>query len=157
MRGKTKAPGYHLHPVLVGVPVAFYTLTFLFMCIYATSGNSAWHTASYFSNIAAVATALLAALPGFVEWLNIPSGKKIKAAGVQQLMCSVTALILLCINLYIQNEVIQSELPSAQPGLILSGTSVMLIMIAGILGLRGQQGTNNSISFAAEERQVENL
>jgi uncharacterized membrane protein len=152
MSSKTKLPGHTLHPMLIGFPILFYISTFASLCIYFFTGTRTWFTISYFANIAAVATAILAALPGFIDWLNIPSVKKTKFAGLQQIGLNSIAMILLCINLYIQNETIYNDTPPAQPGITLTAIATVLILTAAFSSHR-LHVFNSSFRFQNQKQQ----
>jgi uncharacterized membrane protein len=153
MISKTKLPSHSLHPVLTGFPALFYTGTFACLCAYYFTGNRTWFTISYFSNITAIATAILAALPGFIDWLNIPSVKKTRFAGAQQIALNAIALVLVSINLYIQNDSIYFEKPDAQPGITLSGVACFFLITAMIFSKRIHH-VSHSINFNEQKQHL---
>jgi uncharacterized membrane protein len=120
--------------MLVAFPVAFYTAAMVCFIVYSRNAEPFWFKVALAANIAGVAMAVLAALPGFIDWLNIPSGIQAKRTGIIHLAFNVTALLLFAVNafmLYDQWNATSPELGLAVPLTIVGFTSTI---IAGFMG-----------------------
>jgi len=68
------------------------------ICFLAT-GNPRWGTISFFTIVAGVIGALVAALPGFIDWLAIPKGTRAKTVGLYHMVLNLTAVGLFAVSL----------------------------------------------------------
>lgn len=69
MYSKAKISGHPIHPMLVAFPITFYVLTVVSFGVYQFfSADAFWYQMGFFANMAAVVTALVAAVPGFIDW-----------------------------------------------------------------------------------------
>jgi uncharacterized membrane protein len=132
---KVKIAGHPLHPMLVAFPVAFYVGALLGFVAYTATENPFWFQVGYVSNAAGVVGALLAAVPGFIDWATgIPRGTRAKRDGVVHMVLNVTALLLFAINLLVSRSGWASEVPDAGPALGLSLLGVLCTVGAGWFG-----------------------
>jgi nitrite reductase/ring-hydroxylating ferredoxin subunit/uncharacterized membrane protein len=80
MRSKAHFNGHPIHPALVHFPMAFLIGAFGFDLAGTVIGNPTWWTTGYYLTIIGVVTALLAAVPGFIDYfITVPpesSGKR---------------------------------------------------------------------------------
>lgn len=102
MYSKAKIGGHPIHPKLVAFPITFYFLTFAGFIIYQLRPDIFWFKLAYFSNYAAIGTALLAAVPGFIDWaFGIPKGTAAKKHGLIHMSLNLTTLGIYAINGYL--------------------------------------------------------
>ena len=78
MYSKIKIAGHPVHPMLVSFPVAFYAASLVCYIVYIPMADVFWFKVAYLANAAGVVIAAVAAIPGFIDWLFIPSGSKPK-------------------------------------------------------------------------------
>lgn len=80
MKSKAHLKGHPLHPILVSFPIAFFTGTLLFDVAGLMFKRDDFHTTAMYLEIAGVGFALLAAVPGIIDYIFIvpprSSGKK---------------------------------------------------------------------------------
>jgi uncharacterized membrane protein/nitrite reductase/ring-hydroxylating ferredoxin subunit len=99
MKSRAQFKGHPLHPMLVAFPIAF-----LFGCLVADAvgrlfGRPRLFTVGAYASIAAVATGLLAGVPGFIDYLSVvPPGSSGKKRATQHMVVNVTALALVAIG-----------------------------------------------------------
>ena len=75
MLSKVRVFGHPLHAMLIAFPVASYVGTFAAVIAYALTDDPFWFRMSLMTNIAGVATAVLAALPGIIDYATVvPKG-----------------------------------------------------------------------------------
>jgi uncharacterized membrane protein len=82
MESKVKVFGHPIHPILIVFPLGLLAIAVVFDIIYFISGNAAFAAASFWNIAAGIVGGLLAALFGFIDWLNIPSGTRAKGVGL---------------------------------------------------------------------------
>lgn len=96
MYTKANIGSHPIHPMLVAFPAVFYTLTVVAFAVYQfVSPNLFWYQLAFFSNFAGVGTAVLAAIPGLIDWtFGIPNESAAKSRGLLHMGLNVAALLL---------------------------------------------------------------
>jgi uncharacterized membrane protein len=135
MYSKATVGGHPIHPMLVAYPVAGYTGTLVGFAVYAATGQLFWLNFTIAMNIAGVGGALLAALPGFADWLlGIPRGSGAKTLGLAHAGLNVVALALFAISLGMYAGHWNGPARGAGPGLGLAAAGLLCTVAAGYLG-----------------------
>jgi uncharacterized membrane protein len=134
MYSKVKIFGHPIHPMLVAFPVAFYTAAMVCFLVYNGNSNPFWFKVALAANIAGVAMAVLAALPGFIDWLNIPAESKAKRTGVAHMSFNVLALVLFAANAYMLYGQWNATQPILRLALPLTIAGFACTLAAGFLG-----------------------
>jgi uncharacterized membrane protein len=135
MYSKIKIAGHPIHPMLVAFPVAFYTAAlagFIYFAYY--NPDVFWFKVAYLANAAGVIMAIVAALPGFIDWLGIPSGLPPKRTGLLHMVCNVLALGAYGFNWYQICNLWNATAPAPGNTVILTAIGFVLTIIAGFLG-----------------------
>jgi len=135
MYSKATIAGHPVHPMLVGFPVACYTGTLVGFAVYAANGAQFWLNLAIALNVVGVGSALLAALPGFVDWaFGIPRGSAAKTVGLAHAGLNVAALALFAVSLGTHVTHWNGPATGATLGLALSSAGVACTVAAGFLG-----------------------
>ncbi|WP_073945960.1 DUF2231 domain-containing protein [Streptomyces kebangsaanensis] len=135
MYSKATVAGHPVHPMLIGFPVAFYTGTLAGFAVYAATGHQFWLNLAIALNVVGVGSALLAALPGFVDWsFGIPRGSAAKTVGLAHAGLNVAALVLFAISLGTYVTHWNGPATGTTPGLALTSAGVACTIAAGFLG-----------------------
>src|SRR4051812_17247109 len=99
---KVKVAGHPVHPMLVAFPVAFYSTALVGFGLYALSGSLLWWRIGLWSNLAGVIMAVIAAVPGLIDWtIGIPPGTKAKSTGRKHMLLNLGALASFTANLVV--------------------------------------------------------
>jgi uncharacterized membrane protein len=156
MYSKVKLAGHPVHPMLVSFPIALYTATLVCMATYAANDNPFWFRAGWYANAAAVVTAIVAALPGFIDWaVGIPRGTAAKKTGLAHMLLNVTALILFAANVFVLRPELDAALPRLGPGLVLPILGFAATLIAGFLGWRMVQKHHVGVDLTPEQERID--
>ena len=155
MYSKVKILNHPLHIMLVGFPVAFYTATLVCFIIYHCHMEVYWFKVAVTANLAGVVMAAAAAIPGFIDWLAIPSAKKAKPLGMYHMLCNVGALLLFGINLYLQFPKWEDAQPESIMPIIFSSVGLALTLVAGFLGWTLVQNHHVGISLTPDQEKIE--
>ena len=134
MYSKIKPLGHPIHPMLVSFPVAFYTATLVCYIVYSANNNPFWFKVAVVANIAGAVMALLAAIPGFLDWLFIPAESRAKKTGVFHMICNVVALVCYGATAWLECPKWDDPNPEAGSAILLTGIGFILTLIAGFLG-----------------------
>ncbi len=179
MYSRVKVSGHPIHPMLVAFPVTFYTTTLIGFAAYAITQSLFWWQVGLWSNLAGVATAVLAAVPGTIDWATgIPRGSAARALGLKHMLLNLSALFLFSLNLALQRNTwsvvgnvanlqgrVLSDMAlltadaSASPGmavaLVLSATGFLVTLLAGFLGFSLVQVHHVGVELTDEQRRLE--
>lgn len=131
MESRAKLFGHAIHPILIVYPLGLLSTAVVFDIIYLVTANPRWATVSFWMIAAGVVGGLLAALFGFIDYLNIPSGTRAKRIGLLHGLTNVFVMVLFAISWWLR-----SDLPEAPPtlALALSFIGVGAALLGGWLG-----------------------
>lgn len=142
MRSKAVAMGHPIHPMLIPFPIAFLTGTVLFDAAGWLFDVPAWSTTADHLNIAGIAAALLAAIPGIVDyWYTVPPASSGKSRATKHMIVNLSAVALFAMAWAIRGDA--GERLSVTV-LALEATGLGLLAMGGYLG--GTLVTRNLIS-----------
>lgn len=131
MKSKVSIKSHPLHPILVSFPIAFYTGTFVFDALAIFFNNVEYSITGKYIHIAAIAGAVLAAIPGVIDYLSvIPPRSSAKKRGAKHGLINTTVLIIFAIALYLK----YSNYINPFIILFLELSGVVLTAVAGWLG-----------------------
>jgi nitrite reductase/ring-hydroxylating ferredoxin subunit/uncharacterized membrane protein len=131
MRSTAQIKGHPLHPILVCFPIAFYTATLLFDILAVTSDPAFLHTAFYM-NLCAIVGAVLAAIPGAIDYfMTVPPKSSGKKRAAQHGLVNSTVLILFIITFIIR---LSNDVPESRILIPIEALGFILTLIAGWLG-----------------------
>ncbi|AFZ14465.1 Protein of unknown function DUF2231, transmembrane [Crinalium epipsammum PCC 9333] len=123
--------GHPLHPLLVTLPITFLVTAPVTDIVYWLTSDLFWAKASYWVIVAGLATAVIAAITGLMDFLRIERVRKRKA-GWAHMLLNVAVLALTIINL-----VVRLGDPSSK--ILYLGLTISVI-VATLLGLSGWYG-----------------
>lgn len=137
MYSKTKLLKHPIHPVLVVFPVSFYSATLGAYVMYAATVDRFWFQMGVVANILGVVSALIAAVPGFIDWaFGIPREHSAKTVGLEHMLLNVSALACFAVAAGLEATQWSAPEPSYMPAVVLSGIGFLLTLGAGVLGYR---------------------
>jgi nitrite reductase/ring-hydroxylating ferredoxin subunit/uncharacterized membrane protein len=156
MRSKAQFMTHPIHAMLIAFPMAFLFAAPAFD-IAGLLGDwpRAWTTGAYMS-IAAVVSGLIAAVPGFIDYLYvIPPNSSAKQRAIQHMVVNVTALVLVAVGWAFR------DWTSLRPNMIvilLEVGGVVFITFGGWLGgtlvYRNQIGVDHRYANAGKWREL---
>src|SRR5947208_15829629 len=117
-----------IHPMLVVVPLGLWMIALVFDVIHAFTGSPAMRTAAFWNIGAGVVGALLAAVPGFVDWLGL-TGRAARI-GTYHMLLNLAAVAIFAVNWLVRTRV---GADSPWP-LVLSIVGVIGVAVSGWLG-----------------------
>src|SRR5690349_5012824 len=82
MESKVKLLGHPIHPMLIVFPLGLLAISVVFDIIRLFNGNDVLAVVAFWNIAAGIIGGLLAALFGFLDWLNLPSGTRAKQIGL---------------------------------------------------------------------------
>jgi uncharacterized membrane protein len=153
MYSKVKVFGHPVHPMLVSYPIAFYTATVVAWLLFVTRGGYAFVDIAIAANVAGVVMAVVAAVPGFIDWsTGVPNDSPARRHGAIHMALNVTALVLMAINAALHLDRWSETIhPHSLSGFALSLVAVGCTIAAGFFGWIMVQDDHVGVVFSAEE------
>jgi uncharacterized membrane protein/nitrite reductase/ring-hydroxylating ferredoxin subunit len=155
MRSKASFRGHPIHPALIPFPFAFLYGAFFFDLVGRLATiPSMWTTGAYLS-VAGIIAALIAAVPGFIDYFKtVPPKSSGKQRATRHMLANLTAVILFLAAWVVRDHVLQ--FPSVVV-LVLEGLGVALLTIGGWMGgvlvNRNQIGVDHRYAEAGKWRE----
>jgi len=157
MYSKAKIAGHPIHPMIVAFPISFYTLSLIAFAVYRFGNlDIFWYHLGYFCTYAGVATAVLAAIPGFIDWFfGIPRETAARKRGIIHMVLNVTSLVLFIINAVMLSGHWNVPRTSLTSILVLSVIGVGLTVAAGYHGWELIATHKVGVSLTPDQERIE--
>ena len=119
-----------IHPMLISIPIGLWIFSLIsdFIAIFK-GGDLFWSNVAFYTMLGGVIGALLAAVPGFVDWLALKE-PRVKTIGLWHMVINLTVVGLFSFNLWLRT----GASPDARLPFALSVISILLLGISGWLG-----------------------
>lgn len=120
-----------IHPMLVAFPIALWIFSLVCDVIYhAGSNNVFWKGVAFYTMVAGVVGALLAAVPGFIDYLSLRD-RRVKRIATTHMTLNLIVVALFLFNLGIRyNASPENEFF----GVVLSVIAIAILAVSGWLG-----------------------
>ncbi|HKZ68193.1 MAG TPA: DUF2231 domain-containing protein [Chitinophagaceae bacterium] len=131
MKSKAHFKGHPLHPILVSFPIAFFIGTLLFDILGIIYERNDFHTTATYLGIAGIGFALLAAIPGIVDYIFIvPPKSSAKKRATKHGLINIIMVVIFSVVLLLR----QKQDVSYMIIICLEIAGIVLLSIAGWLG-----------------------
>jgi nitrite reductase/ring-hydroxylating ferredoxin subunit/uncharacterized membrane protein len=131
MKSKAHIKSHPLHPILIVFPIAFFIGAFIFDCLSLVFDNNTYWQTGYYLVFAGIAGALLAAIPGIIDYLySVPPDSSGKKRAAKHGLINIINVLLFSYVAYYRT----SNEDSVTTVLLLEGIGVILLLIAGWMG-----------------------
>jgi uncharacterized membrane protein/nitrite reductase/ring-hydroxylating ferredoxin subunit len=132
MRSKASYKGHPIHPALIPFPFAFLYGAFLFDVASRLAERPTWWTTGAYLSLVGIVAALIAAVPGFVDYFNtVPPKSSGKRRATKHMLANLAAVILFAIAWLIRGYA--DAMPTTAV-LTLEGVGVVLLTAGGWMG-----------------------
>jgi len=102
VESKAKIFGHAIHPIMIVFPLGLLGTAAIFDALYLFTLNRTLPVASFWMLVAGLIGGIIAALFGFIDWLNIPSSTRAKSVGLYHAIVMDIALLLFAVGLYLR-------------------------------------------------------
>lgn len=99
MKSRVLVARHALHPMLVVFPLGLLATSVAWDICRLATGEARWGLISYWTIVAGVIGALLAAVPGFIDWLAIPRNTRARMVGLYHMSLNLVVLGLFVVSL----------------------------------------------------------
>ena len=132
MRSKASVDGHPLHPGLIPFPFAFLIGAFVFNAAGLAFGQPSWWTTGFHLSIAGTATAVLAAIPGFIDYFaTVPPKGVTRSKATWHMLLALGTLGFFVAATWVRGS---AALPPTALTLALELVGVLLLSAAGWVG-----------------------
>lgn len=124
-----------IHPMIIPFPIALWVFSFVADVIYLWRGNPVWKDwIAFYALLAGIIGAVVAAVPGFIDWLSLTDKAVVKIANWHARL-NVIALLIFAASFYLRTTSGSSFVSGSYTiPVALSLLGVVLITISGWLG-----------------------
>jgi uncharacterized membrane protein len=153
MRSRFSIRGHPLHPLMVAAPIGLFVWAFVADIVYVVSDNQTWYDISFWSGVAAIVTALVAAIPGFGDYLTIAVRSDARLIATAHMVLNVATIVLFAVAAGLQVDegaVAGSTLTAV---VVLHGIGVGMLAISGALG--GEMVYRHHLAVIPDDREHE--
>jgi len=120
-----------IHPMLVGFPIALWIFSLICDIFYhAGSQSEFWKSAAFYLMAAGIVTALLAAIPGFIDYLSITELRTKKIATTHMIL----NLVIVALFLFNLGMRYKGAASAEMFEVVLSVVAIALLAVSGWLG-----------------------
>lgn len=133
MHSKARIAGHPIHPMLIAFPVALYVATLVTLIVHVATNDAFWYRVAMWSNIAGVAMAAVAAIPGLIDLLSLPRGSRARATGFRHAAFNVLSLVLFAISAVLLYRNAGMDLSVAPGPYQLDVTAPLVLSVLGVL------------------------
>jgi uncharacterized membrane protein len=130
MRTPASIAGHPIHPMLVMLPVGLFIFSLLCDLIALISDvPDTWHLVALYTMVGGFIGALIAAMPGFIDFLSI-TNERVRKIAIMHMAFNLVAVTLYGVNIWLRVN-----------GEDATGTPLLLSLVAvGVLGISGWLG-----------------
>ncbi|MEW6737655.1 MAG: DUF2231 domain-containing protein [Acidobacteriota bacterium] len=118
-----------IHPMLIVFPIALWIFSLISDLIFFQTSNMFWNEMAFYTMAGGIIGALLAAIPGFIDWLSLTDATA-KRIGSVHMILNLLLVGLFAINLWLRTF----RAPDDYLPVWLSGIGIVILAFSGWLG-----------------------
>src|SRR5215207_8580583 len=131
MRSKAHIKSHPLHPILIAFPIAFFIGAFAFDLLSLITGNTNLWQTGYYLGIAGIIGAVLAAVPGAIDYFyTVPPKSSAKKRATQHAIINLLNTALFAFIVYYR----RMDNANVYTVLAMEGVGIALLSLAGWMG-----------------------
>jgi uncharacterized membrane protein len=120
--------GHPLHPMLVTIPIGLWVFSFVCDLLLLVHGNPWWEIVAFYTLAGGLVGALLAAVPGFIDFLSLKAPRARRIASIH-LALNLTLVVVVALNVWARWNGVETAWPIA-----VSALTVAALVVSGWLG-----------------------
>src|SRR5687768_15267116 len=120
--------GHPIHPMLVCLPIGLWVFSFVSDLVAVLGGGPAWNQVALYTLAGGILGALLAAVPGLIDYLSMSNARAARVARFH-VMFNVIGIVVFAVSFWLHWQAIGGPWQLA-----ISGLGIVLLVMAGWLG-----------------------
>jgi uncharacterized membrane protein len=130
MSSRVSIAGHPIHPMLVTLPIGLWVFSLVADIVFLSTGDDRWETTAYFTLGGGIVGAVLAAVPGLLDFLGLHDPRERRVA-TMHLSLNLAIVAIQAVNFWLRSE--------AGPGgdglpLLISVVAVAALVVSAWLG-----------------------
>src|SRR5262245_38955567 len=152
MNTRASIRNHPVHPMLVVFPIALWIFSLVCDAIFHfVSYNMFWKAVAFYSIAGGIIGALVAAVPGFVDYLSL-TDRRVKRIATTHMVLNLVIVVLFIFNLGVR----YTASPTGDTvGLVLSIIGIIFLAVSGWLGGALVYVHHVGVSPGRDEREIE--
>jgi uncharacterized membrane protein len=135
MKSKFAIAGHPLHPMLVVVPIGLFAWALISDFVYlGTDKDQMWYDIAFWTGIAAIISALVAALPGLGDYLSVASKSDSRNIATVHMALNVVVVLLYAAAMLLMLDNNATDGGQLATVIVLHAVGVGLLLVSGWLG-----------------------
>ena len=130
MSSRVSIGGHPLHPMLVTIPIGLWIFSLVSDIVFLSTGDARWESTAYFTLGGGIVGALLAAVPGLLDFLGLREPRE-RRIGAIHLGLNLAIVAIQAINFWLRS---QPDATEARLPLLISVVAVAALVVSGWLG-----------------------
>src|SRR5690242_19359568 len=127
MQTPARIAKHPIHPMIVPIPIGLWIFSLVCDLVHRFGAQSPnWEVVAWYTMIGGIIGALIAAVPGLIDLLSLPSG--IQSTAIKHMALNLTIVVLYIINSYLRRDGVTDG------AIWLSVLSIILLGVSGWLG-----------------------
>lgn len=118
-----------IHPMLIPLPIGLWVFSLVSDIVFRAGGSPVWNDVAFYTMAGGIAGALLAAVPGFIDYYAIRESP-LKRVATWHMSLNLLAVVLFAINLWLRSQ----SPPGAGWPFALSIIGIAVLGVSGWLG-----------------------
>jgi uncharacterized membrane protein len=134
MKSSARIANHPIHPMLILIPAGAFVIVLLCDLLFLITGDAMWWDATPPVLLIGVAGALLAAIPGVIDYVTIVQQHNARMIGLAHLVLNLVAVALFAANGWMRYRAGAAPPDGTHGGLVLTLIGNLLIAVSGWLG-----------------------
>jgi uncharacterized membrane protein len=141
-----------VHPMLIVFPIGLWVFSLVCdLLYYAGPHNVFWQNVAFYTMAGGILGALLAAIPGFIDYLSL-TDSRLKRIATAHMVLNLVVVVLFIFNLGVRYEASPS---SEMVGLVLSLVGIGVLGVSGWFGGALVYENRVGVSVPRDDRDIE--
>jgi uncharacterized membrane protein len=138
MLSKARIGDHPIHPMVVALPIGMFVATVGALLAFMNGGDPFYYRAAMVANVAGVAAALIAAVPGAIDLVSLPAGSDARRTGIKHAGSALVAVGLFSVSAGLLwrgwSALAEGEVLAAAIPLAVAVAGLLVLVIVGTLG-----------------------
>jgi uncharacterized membrane protein len=134
MKARVLVAGHALHAQLIVFPLGLLGISPIWDVASLSTGRPMWAAVAYWTIVAGVISALVAAVPGFLDYLKIPANTRARRVGTNHMVLNLIIVALFALSIYLRAAGDRSYTAAGWEAMLPGWIAVGLAVISGWLG-----------------------